>query len=93
MQKYSFEDIYYTLCGEVCEEYANIYGHIGYGVRPAERRKGYATAILKKALSRCEDAGLPYAITGCIEENIASKKNNDSLWGSIDSKRHGLQRE
>jgi hypothetical protein len=22
MQKYSFEDIYYTLCGEVCEEYA-----------------------------------------------------------------------
>ncbi len=29
-------------------KYKNIYGNVGYGVRPSERNKGYATLMLKK---------------------------------------------
>lgn len=76
---------------EVCDEYANIYGHIGYGVRPSERRKGYATAILQKALLRCEDCGLKYAITGCIEENIASQKTMIRCGGQLIRKGTGYK--
>ena len=36
-------------------EYA---GHIGYSVRPSERRKGVATAMLKEALPFCKSIGL-----------------------------------
>ena len=28
--------------------------HIGYGVRPSERRKGFATIMLNLALDKCE---------------------------------------
>jgi GNAT superfamily N-acetyltransferase len=33
-------------------------GNIGYGVRPSERRKGYATRILQMALDYCRELGL-----------------------------------
>lgn len=32
---------------------ARIGGHIGYGVTPAHRKKGYATEMLKQALPIC----------------------------------------
>lgn len=31
------------------------YGDIGYGVRPTERKKGYATHILKEALKNAKE--------------------------------------
>lgn len=31
--------------------YVQIHGHIGYGIRPSERRKGYATMIDSKTCS------------------------------------------
>lgn len=48
------------------------YGHIGYGVRPSERRKGYATAMLRHALSICKEKGLTQVILGCYKDNVAS---------------------
>ena len=48
------------------------YGHIGYGVRPSERRKGYATAMLRCALSICKEKGLKQVILGCYKDNFAS---------------------
>jgi predicted acetyltransferase len=48
------------------------YGHIGYGVRPGERRKGYATAMLRHALEVCRTKGLSEVILGCYKDNIAS---------------------
>lgn len=55
-------------------ELAQKYGHIGYGVRPSERQKGYATKILKYALKECKNLGLNKVILGCYKENIASAK-------------------
>ena len=50
-------------------------GHIGYSVRPTERRKGYATSILKEALSILKNQfNVSNAMVGCYEENIGSKK-------------------
>lgn len=48
------------------------YGDIGYGVRPSERRKGYATAMLKYALTVCRDRGMKKVILGCYRSNAAS---------------------
>ena len=49
-------------------------GHIGYSVRPTERRKGYATEMLKMALSYCREIGLKKVLIICVETNEASKK-------------------
>lgn len=55
-------------------EKAEIYGHIGYGVRPLERRKGYATYILSEALIKCKERGIKEVILGCYEDNLGSNK-------------------
>ena len=47
-------------------------GHIGYSVRPSERKKGYGTNMLQSALSFCEVIGLCDIIITCDNNNIAS---------------------
>ena len=63
-------NIRYTLS----EEKAEKYGHIGYGVRPKARKKGYATYMLKEALKKCKKRGMTEVIITCYEKNIASQK-------------------
>ncbi|MBW5448089.1 GNAT family N-acetyltransferase [Cohnella sp. CFH 77786] len=67
------------------EKLLEIGGHIGYGIRPSERRKGYATEILKQALSKAKDLGISEALVTCDKENIGSAKTiikNGGLLGS-----------
>ena len=52
----------------------NFAGHIGYGIRPSERRKGYATQGLKMILDICREKGINSVRLGCYSENIGSKK-------------------
>ena len=40
---------------ELPEKLTNIYGDIGYGVRPSCRNKGYATMMLRYAVSVCKE--------------------------------------
>ncbi|GGB06790.1 GNAT family N-acetyltransferase [Macrococcus hajekii] len=47
-------------------------GHIGYGVRPTERSKGYATLILKQALEYLKKLNISRALVTCDEDNPAS---------------------
>jgi len=68
---------------ELPQELTAIYGDIGYGVRPSEREKGYATMMLRYALSVCKEYGLKKVLLGCYKDNVASastiKKNGGVL--------------
>lgn len=50
-------------------------GHIGDGVRPSERRKGYATEIIRLALQECKNLGLDRVLITCHKDNIGSVKS------------------
>ena len=49
-------------------------GHIGYSVRPSERRKGYASQMLKMGLDICKKLKIKDVLLICGEDNIASQK-------------------
>lgn len=49
-------------------------GHIGYGVRPSERRKGYASKMLRMALDKCKAMGIDQVLITCNKDNAASVK-------------------
>jgi predicted acetyltransferase len=47
-------------------------GHIGFSVRRSERRKGYATQMLRQAIAICRDMGIDAVLVTCDENNTAS---------------------
>lgn len=59
---------------DLSDNLKELYGDIGYGVRPTERRKGYATKMLKYALQVCKEKEMKEAILGCYENNYGSNK-------------------
>ena len=62
-------DVRHALTVPFLQEYG---GHIGYAVRPSERRKGYATAMLRLALQYCADLGIDAVHLGCYADNLPS---------------------
>lgn len=56
---------------EFLEKYG---GHIGYSVRPNERRKGYAKQMLAECLKVCKAYGLEDVLVTCIQGNEGSKR-------------------
>jgi predicted acetyltransferase len=67
------------------EKYA---GHIGYSVRPSERRKGYAKEMLKMVLPYCREIGIDRVLITCIDGNIASEKTILANGGVYESTVH-----
>ncbi len=49
-------------------------GHIGDGIRPSERRKGYATEMIRLALLECKKLEINKVLMVCDKSNIASAK-------------------
>lgn len=65
----------------------NFAGHIGYSVRPAERRKGYAKKMLSLALEFCKkELGLSDVLVACLVENEASRRTILSCGGVFEEK-------
>ena len=62
------------------------YGHIGYAVRPSERRKGYATEMLAMALDKCREIGMERVLVSCNKLNIASAKTIAKNGGVLENK-------
>ena len=62
----------------------NFGGHIGYGIRPTERRKGYAKIQLYMALIEAQKLGIDKVMVDCVNTNIGSEKTILALGGEFD---------
>lgn len=58
-------------------------GHIGYCIRPCERRKKHATRMLSSALEVCNTIGIKEVLVSCDKENIASAKVIQNCGGKL----------
>ena len=47
-------------------------GHIGYSIRPSERRRHYGTQMLTSALKVCDAIGIKEVLISCDKNNPAS---------------------
>lgn len=56
------------------EYLAHFAGHIGYSVRPSERRKGVASWMLHEGLPYCRALGLDRVMVACLADNEASRR-------------------
>jgi predicted acetyltransferase len=69
---------------ELTEGLKVIGGHIGYGIRPSERRKGYGNKILKLALLEVGQLDISKVLITCDKDNAGSKRvienNGGQLW-------------
>ena len=71
---------------EYLEKYA---GHIGYSIRPGERRKGYAREQLRLALLFCKETlGLDRVLITCNTSNEGSRRTILSAGGVYENTVH-----
>jgi predicted acetyltransferase len=60
-------------------------GHIGYGVLPGHRRRGYATEILRQSLVIARAAGVDRILITCDYDNVGSIRVIESCGGKLES--------
>jgi len=60
-------------------------GHIGYGVRPSERRKGYANKMLVLALKECKKLKIDRVLITCDKNNIGSARTIQKNGGVLEN--------
>ena len=60
-------------------------GHIGLGIRPSERNKGFATQLIALSLIECKKLGIKHVLITCDKENIGSAKAIISNGGVLDN--------
>lgn len=58
-------------------------GHIGYAVRPSERRKGYASEMLQLGLDYAYSLGIEEVMLGCYADNIGSYRTIEKQGGIL----------
>ena len=63
---------------------AKIGGHIGYSVRPDERRKGYAKTMLRLVLNEARERGIDRALVTCDDDNIGSARTIEANGGVLE---------
>lgn len=71
-------------------------GHVGYSVRPSERRQGIATAQLALTLEECKKMGILRVLVTCDKVNLGSartiQKNGGVLENEVDDGMEIVQR-
>lgn len=60
-------------------------GHIGDGIRPSERRKGYATQMIGLALKECKNLGIHKVLMVCSKDNVGSAKSITNNGGILEN--------
>lgn len=60
-------------------------GHIGYSVRPDERRKGYAKQMLHLVLDEARRCGINRVLITCDDDNAGSARTIEANGGVLES--------
>ena len=82
-----------TIRPRLPEDRQQRFGHIGYEVRPSQRRKGYATRMLALALDEARSLGLEYARLVCAKGHPSARvieKNGGTLEAEWLSQTHDM---
>ena len=61
------------------------WGHIGYGIRPSERRKGYGAEALRLALEQAKVRNIRKVLIGVHEGNTASRRTVEKCGGILEN--------
>ena len=61
------------------------WGHIGYGIRPSERRKGYGAEALRLALEQAKVRNIRKVLIGVHEANTASRRTVEKCGGILEN--------
>lgn len=67
-------------------------GHIGYSVRPSQRRKGYAKEMLKHGLNQAKMKGISSVLLTCSCNNSASRSVILANQGSLENIQDQVER-
>jgi predicted acetyltransferase len=71
---------------ELNDQLLSFGGHIGYGVVPSERRKGYGREILRLSLAFLRSRGVKKALLTCDDHNLASIRIIEIHGGVLENK-------
>jgi len=73
-------DIRHNLGNDFLMQYG---GHIGYSVCPNERKKGYATEMLRLGLEYAKSLNINKVMLGCYSDNIPSVRTIEKHGGEL----------
>ncbi len=58
-------------------------GHVGFGILPAHRRRGYATRTLAQSVAMLADRGVERVLVTCADDNTASAATIERCGGVL----------
>ena len=61
------------------------WGHIGYGVRPGERRKGYAVRMMQMMLEKAKERNIYKVLIAAYDSNVGSWKTAEKCGGVLEN--------
>ena len=77
-----------SLRHELSDWLHRIGGHIGYGVVPVHRRRGYATDMLRLTLPLARKLDLLRVLVTCDDDNVGSIRTIEKNGGVLENKVH-----
>ena len=81
-----------TLRHELTDALLTWGGHIGYSVRPSARRRGHASAALRRVLQVAHDRHIDPALVTCDLDNVGSRRVIEGAGGVFEDVREGKRR-
>lgn len=67
------------------EDLLKLGGHMSFGIRPEERKKGYAFIMVKLALNRLRISGITRALVTITRDNKAAQKTIRKIGGKLEN--------